>query len=68
MQKWAEEGFAIVRVSFSTEPLHSTIWDIGQALELGVATFKSLLECDVKDKFAVLSKLSGTSSLMFQWR
>ncbi|KAK9343427.1 hypothetical protein V1522DRAFT_413190, partial [Lipomyces starkeyi] len=54
MQKWAEEGFAIVRVSFSTEPLHSTIWDIGQALELGVATFKSLLECDVKDKFAVL--------------
>ncbi|KAK9311429.1 hypothetical protein V1522DRAFT_358731 [Lipomyces starkeyi] len=54
MQKWAEEGFAIVRVSFSAEPLHSNIWDIGQALKLGVAAFKSLLECDVKDKFAVL--------------
>ncbi|KAK9482105.1 hypothetical protein V1527DRAFT_522261 [Lipomyces starkeyi] len=43
--------FAIFRV-VSAEPLHSNIWDIGQALELVVATFKSLLECDVKDKFA----------------
>ncbi|KAK9350254.1 hypothetical protein V1523DRAFT_355709 [Lipomyces doorenjongii] len=53
MQKWAEEGFAIVRMSVSAKPLHSNIFDIGRALELGVATFKSLLECDVKDKFAV---------------
>ncbi|KAK9234459.1 hypothetical protein V1525DRAFT_58577 [Lipomyces kononenkoae] len=54
LQKWAEEGFAVVRVSFSTDPLDSNCWNIGQALELGITALKSLPECDDKDRFAIL--------------
>ncbi|KAK9366111.1 hypothetical protein V1509DRAFT_630915 [Lipomyces kononenkoae] len=54
LQKWAEEGFAVVQVIFGTEPTSSNSWNASQALEMGVAALRSLPECDDKDRFAIL--------------
>ncbi|KAJ8102921.1 hypothetical protein POJ06DRAFT_59046 [Lipomyces tetrasporus] len=54
LQKWAEEGFAAVRVSFHPKMPSLTSWNIGLALNQGISALKSLPECDDKDRFAVL--------------
>ncbi|KAK0446529.1 uncharacterized protein EV420DRAFT_1569793 [Desarmillaria tabescens] len=48
VQKWAEEGFAVVGVTPSTSG-----WSVEESLAKGVDALLDLKELDVKDKFAV---------------
>ncbi|KAK0207866.1 hypothetical protein DFS33DRAFT_1467845 [Desarmillaria ectypa] len=49
VQKWAEEGFAVVGVTPSTSG-----WSIEESIANGVDTLLDLKELDIKDKFAVI--------------
>ncbi|KIY45943.1 hypothetical protein FISHEDRAFT_48268 [Fistulina hepatica ATCC 64428] len=51
VQKWAEEGFAVVGVTASTE---IGAWSIDDAFTRGVDALLELKELDIKDKVAVV--------------
>lgn len=55
-KKWAEEGYAVVRVTFSKESIAIGAWDIETALEKAVDALVKLDSCDTKDKFALVGK------------
>ncbi|KAF5370068.1 hypothetical protein D9758_001389 [Tetrapyrgos nigripes] len=50
VQKWAEEGFAVVGIVNSRE---KSGWSVGTALTKGVEALLNLKELDTRDKFAV---------------
>ncbi|KAL1681289.1 hypothetical protein EV122DRAFT_205851 [Schizophyllum commune] len=52
VQKWAEEGFAVVGVVEPTAP--NAEWDVPKALAEGLTALRTLPELDTQDKFAVL--------------
>lgn len=51
--KWAEEGYAVVRVAIRSDAGPDD-WDAKRGVEGAVAGLRSLDECDLKDKFALL--------------
>lgn len=51
VQKWAEEGFAVVGVT------RGEGWSVNEALTKGIESLLALKELDTKDKFAVYGKL-----------
>lgn len=57
VQKWAEEGFAVVGVTSGEG------WSIEEALTKGVEALLSLEELDTRDKFAVYGEFLHTISL-----
>ncbi|KAL0580900.1 hypothetical protein V5O48_001094 [Marasmius crinis-equi] len=52
VQKWAEEGFAVVGATIPEEDANDG-WSIPEVLTKGVEALLSLKELDVKDKFAI---------------
>ncbi|KAI1505114.1 hypothetical protein F5X99DRAFT_416203 [Biscogniauxia marginata] len=55
-KKWAEEGYAVVRVVFGKDNAAAAGWDVETALGSGAAAdaLVELGSCDVKDKFALI--------------
>lgn len=56
--KWAEEGYAVARVSFP-KVTESGSWDVRTGLGKAIEALKELKECDVKDRFALLGMSLG---------
>ncbi|KAH6647178.1 hypothetical protein BKA67DRAFT_581887 [Truncatella angustata] len=59
-KKWAEEGYAVVRLTFPQNGVSDGTWDIEQALERAVKSLVDLETCDTKNKFALV--VYGTPS------
>ncbi|KAI0127361.1 hypothetical protein BJ170DRAFT_625105 [Xylariales sp. AK1849] len=54
-KKWAEEGYAVVRLTFKKEGLAKDgSWNIQDALGRAVHALVNLSSCNVKDKFALV--------------
>jgi carboxymethylenebutenolidase len=53
IQKWAEEGFAVVGVTLSSP----SGWSLEEALKKGVDVLLTAKELDVKHKFAVIGTI-----------
>lgn len=51
LQKWAEEGYAVVQVEL---PIPEGQGSLKEALQKGIDAFSSLEECDVKDRFGLI--------------
>lgn len=59
--KWAEEGFAVVRVSIRMDAGPGG-WDVQSALGKATEALGILEECDIKDRFALLGMPSDRAS------
>ena len=51
LQKWAEEGYAVVQVGV---PIREDQGSLKEALQKGIDALTSLEECDVKDKYGLI--------------
>lgn len=60
VQKWAEEGFAVVGVTTSKSG-----WSVSDAFKKGIDALLELKELDTKDKFAVVGKILAASGRFF---
>lgn len=56
LQKWAEEGYAVVRLGLPLQQHNDN--SVRDALARGIESLKSLEECDVKDKVGLISEFS----------
>lgn len=55
LQKWAEEGYAVVEVKGSRD----SNWDASADVTRGIQSLIELPECDVKDNFGLISKFKA---------
>ncbi|KAI0202843.1 hypothetical protein F4808DRAFT_420037 [Astrocystis sublimbata] len=53
-KKWAEEGYAVVQLSFGHGEQGRQEWEIGTAFEKAIKELETLETCDVKDKFGLI--------------
>ncbi|KAI1195328.1 hypothetical protein F5X97DRAFT_245735 [Nemania serpens] len=53
-KKWAEEGYAVVQLSFGNEEAGTEGWDIETAFDGAIAALTTLETCDVKDRFGLV--------------
>lgn len=60
VQKWAEEGFAVVGATIGGELDGGEAWSVKDVLEKGVDALLVRQELDTKDKFAVLGMLCAS--------
>lgn len=58
-KKWAEEGYAVVRVTFPKDGAGDGAWDVESALDKAADALVELDTCDTKDKFALVGKNFG---------
>lgn len=58
LQKWAEEGYAVVEVRVKHEAeSEGGLWSVGEAVEKGVTALKACDTCDDKGNFGVIGEL-----------
>lgn len=63
LQKWAEEGYAVVQVGVPVADDHGSLQG---ALQKGIEALVNLKECEVKDKFGLIGIwCSNLSDLLF---
>ncbi|KAF2967845.1 hypothetical protein GQX73_g5780 [Xylaria multiplex] len=53
-KKWAEEGYAVVQLTFGDGQQGKEGWDIEAALGQAIEALKGLEACDVKDRFGLI--------------
>lgn len=63
-KKWAEEGYAVVQLSFGNEEAGTEGWDIETAFDGAIAALTTLETCDVKDRFGLVG-MEALSELSF---
>lgn len=57
IQKWAEEGFAVIEVTVSGDDDRTSNWHVSKCVASAITTLQSLTECTEKEKFGVIGKI-----------
>ncbi|KAJ8129325.1 hypothetical protein O1611_g4307 [Lasiodiplodia mahajangana] len=58
-KKWAEEGYAVVQLTFGVGEQGTEEWDVGTALDKAIEALAGLETCDVKDRFGLIGKVTN---------
>lgn len=65
-KKWAEEGYAVLQLSFGDGEPGTEEWDIGTAFDRAIDALTTLETCDVKDRFGLIGT-EAISELLFSY-
>lgn len=55
-KKWAEEGYAVVQLTFGDGNQGQEEWDIGTAFNKAIKALEGLETCNVHDRFGLIGK------------